>query len=102
MRGRTFLRDANGERPASLQPCAREYSRAARRVPDRASGLVEGEAYDLVGSGLGRRGSSGLPARGYYCASVGAVDEKTIRNYIETKRWDEDVEGFKITAPTEP
>jgi hypothetical protein len=30
------------------------------------------------------------------------VDEKTIREYIENQRWDEDVEGFKITAPTEP
>lgn len=43
-----------------------------------------------------------LWARGYYCASVGAVDEQTIREYIENQRWDEDVDGFKITAPTEP
>ncbi len=43
-----------------------------------------------------------LWARGYYCASVGAVDERTIREYIENQRWDEDVEGFTITAPTEP
>ena len=43
-----------------------------------------------------------LWARGYYCASVGAVDEQTIRAYIESQRWDEDVDGFKITAPTEP
>ncbi len=41
-------------------------------------------------------------ARDYYCASVGAVDEKTIRECIENQRWDEDVDGFKITAPTEP
>jgi len=43
-----------------------------------------------------------LWARGYYCASVGAVDEKTIREYIENQRWDEDVDGFKLTTPTEP
>ena len=43
-----------------------------------------------------------LWARGYYGASVGAVDEQTIREYIENQRWDEDVEGFKITAPPEP
>jgi putative transposase len=43
-----------------------------------------------------------LWARGYFCASVGAVDEATIRQYIENQRWDDDVEGFKITAPTEP
>jgi putative transposase len=42
-----------------------------------------------------------LWARGYYCASVGAVDEKTIREYIENQRWDE-VDGFTVTAPTEP
>ena len=43
-----------------------------------------------------------LWARGYYCASVGAVDEATIRDYIENQRWDEDVNAFKITGPTEP
>ena len=34
--------------------------------------------------------------------SVGTVDEQTIREYIENQQWDEDVEGFKITAPREP
>jgi putative transposase len=43
-----------------------------------------------------------LWARGYFCASVGAVDEKTIREYIENQRWDDDVEKFKITSPREP
>ena len=43
-----------------------------------------------------------LWALGYYCASVGAVDEATIRDYIENQRWDEDVNAFKITGPTEP
>ena len=43
-----------------------------------------------------------LWARGYFCATVGAVDEKRIREYIENQKWDEDEEGFKITAPTEP
>ena len=41
-------------------------------------------------------------ARGYFCATVGAVDEATIKAYIENQKWDEDDEGFKITAPTEP
>ena len=35
-----------------------------------------------------------LWARGYFCAMVEA--------YIENQRWDEDDQGFKITAPTEP
>ena len=43
-----------------------------------------------------------LWARGYFCATVGAVDEATIQQYIENQRWDEDGEGFKITAPAEP
>ena len=43
-----------------------------------------------------------LWARGYFCASVGAVDEDTIKKYIENQKWDEDDQGFKITAPTEP
>ena len=43
-----------------------------------------------------------LWARGYFCASVGAVDEDTIKKYIESQKWDEEDQGFKITAPTEP
>jgi len=43
-----------------------------------------------------------LWARGYFCATVGAVDEETVKAYIESQRWDEDDQGFKITAPTEP
>ena len=43
-----------------------------------------------------------LWARGYFCASGGAVDEATSRAYIENQQWDEDVEGFKITGPREP
>ena len=43
-----------------------------------------------------------LWARGYFCATVGAVDEKTIMEYIENQRWDEDQDGFKIAAPPEP
>ena len=43
-----------------------------------------------------------LWARGYFCASVGAVDEEAIKKYIENQKWDEDDQGFKITAPTEP
>jgi REP element-mobilizing transposase RayT len=41
-------------------------------------------------------------ARGYFCATVGAVDEKTVKEYIENQKWDDDAEGFKITAPTKP
>jgi putative transposase len=43
-----------------------------------------------------------LWARGYFCATVGAVDEGTIKAYIENQEADEGDQGFKITAPTEP
>jgi putative transposase len=43
-----------------------------------------------------------LWARDYFCASVGAGDEQTIKQYMENQRWDEDDQGFKVTAPTEP
>ena len=43
-----------------------------------------------------------LWARGYFCATVGAVDEKTIMEYIENQKWDDDAESFKITEPTKP
>jgi hypothetical protein len=33
---------------------------------------------------------------------VGAVEEDTIKKYIESQRWDDEDQGFKITAPTEP
>lgn len=33
---------------------------------------------------------------------MGAVDEETVKAYIENQRWEEDDQGFKITAPTEP
>jgi putative transposase len=41
-------------------------------------------------------------ARGYFSATVGVVDEKTIMEYIENQKWDEDAESFKITEPTKP
>ena len=34
-------------------------------------------------------------------APVGAVDEKTIMEYVESQKWNQDDQGFKITAPEE-
>jgi putative transposase len=42
-----------------------------------------------------------LWARGYFCASVGAANEETMRQYIDSQKWDEEDQGFKITAPSE-
>jgi REP element-mobilizing transposase RayT len=43
-----------------------------------------------------------LWARVYFCATVDAVDEQTIKAYIENQPVDEGDRGFKITAPAEP
>ena len=44
-----------------------------------------------------------LWARGYFCATVGAVDEETIKRYIEEQRWDDDGgDGFKVVGPPSP
>ncbi|MGF7126735.1 REP element-mobilizing transposase RayT [Natronobacillus azotifigens] len=37
-----------------------------------------------------------LWARGYFCASVGSVDEETIRNYIANQSSEEKNETFRI------
>jgi REP element-mobilizing transposase RayT len=34
-------------------------------------------------------------ARVYFCATVGAVDEATIKAYIESQKWDEGEQGFQ-------
>jgi hypothetical protein len=39
---------------------------------------------------------------GVFLLDGGAVDEATIKAYIENQRWDEDDESFKVTAPTKP
>ena len=37
-----------------------------------------------------------------FWATVGAVDENTVKEHIEKQKRDDDAEGFKITAPTKP
>ncbi len=38
-------------------------------------------------------------ARGYLCATVGAVDEATMKAYRENQKWDEDDEDSKSPRP---
>jgi putative transposase len=38
----------------------------------------------------------------YFRASLGVVDEDTIKKYIESQKWEDEDQGFKITAPSEP
>jgi putative transposase len=48
--------------------------RSSRRLPDEFKGLRK------------RYWGQPLWARGYFCASVGAVDEDTIKKYIESQK----------------
>jgi putative transposase len=64
----------------------------------RSSRRLQDEFWELRKRYWGRP----LWARGYFGARVGAVDEETIKKYIKNQKWDEQDQGFKITAPTEP
>lgn len=69
-----------------------EYRTSAHVTP--VAGRIWGTSEAVLGQHLW--------ARGYFCASVGAVDEDTIKKYIESQKWDDEDQGFKITAPSEP
>jgi putative transposase len=79
--------------PANMAP-----SKLVQYLKGRSSRRLQDEFPELRKRYWGQH----LWARGYFCASVGAVDENTIKKYIEDQKWDEDDQGFKITAPTEP
>jgi putative transposase len=79
--------------PPDLSP-----SKLMQHIKGRSSRRLQDEFPELRKRYWGQH----LWARGYFCATVGAVDEKTIREYIENQNWEDDIEGFKITAPTEP
>jgi putative transposase len=79
--------------PAHLSP-----AKLVQYIKGRSSRRLQDEFPELRKRYWGQH----LWARGYFCATVGAVDEKTIREYIESQKWEEDDQGFKIVAPTEP
>jgi len=79
--------------PAHMAP-----SKLVQFLKGRSSRRLQEEFPELRKRNWGQH----LWARGYFCATVGAVDEATIKAYIENQKWDEDDQGFKITAPTEP
>jgi putative transposase len=79
--------------PANLAP-----AKLVQYLKGRSSRRLQDEFPELRKRYWGQH----LWARGYFCASVGAVDEDTIKKYIENQKWDEDDQGFKVTAPTEP
>ena len=73
-------------------------AKLAQDIKGRSSRNLQAEFPDLRKRYWGQH----MSARGYFCATVGAVDEATIKAYIESQQWDEDDQGFEITAPTEP
>jgi putative transposase len=79
--------------PPELSP-----SKLVQYVKGRSSRRLQEEFGELRKQFWGQH----LWARGYFCATVGAVDEKTVKEYIENQKWDDDAEGFKITVPTKP
>jgi REP element-mobilizing transposase RayT len=38
-------------------------------------------------------------ARGYFCATVGAVDEATIKAYIENQKWTKTMRASRLQRP---
>ena len=79
--------------PPELSP-----SKLVQYIKGRSSRRLQEEFPELRKRYWGQH----LWGRGYFCATVGAVDEKTVQEYIENQKWDEDDQGFKVTAPTEP
>jgi len=78
--------------PADLSP-----AKLVQYVKGRSSRRIQDEFPEIRKRYWGQH----LWARGYFCATVGAVDEETIKKYIENQQWDQDDHGFKITMPTE-
>src|SRR5262245_9108240 len=79
--------------PPELAP-----SKLVQYIKGRSSRRLQDEFPELRKRYWGQH----LWARGYFCATVGAVSEQMIRKYIESQKWDEEDQGFKITAPSEP
>ena len=79
--------------PATMAP-----AKVVQYLKGRSSRRLQDEFPELRKRYWGQH----LWARDYFSASVGGVDEDTIKKYIENQKWDEEDQGFKITAPSEP
>ena len=71
--------------PPQLSP-----AKLVQKVKGRSSRRLQEEFPHLRKKFWGQQ----LWARGYFCATVGAVDEQTVREYIESQKWDQDVEQW--------
>jgi len=80
--------------PPNLAP-----SKVIQYIKGRSSKKLQDEYPSLRKKYWGQH----LWARGYFCATVGAVDEETIKKYIESQKWDDDgSDAFKIEPPPSP
>ena len=70
-------------------------AKLAQYIKGRSSRLMQAEFPELRKRYWGQH----MWARGYFCATVGAVDEATIKAYIENQKWDEDEVGFRSPRP---
>lgn len=78
--------------PPKLAP-----SKMVQYIKGRSSRKLQQEFEELRKRYWGQH----LWARGYFCATVGAVDEETIKRYIEEQKWDDDGgDGFKVGPPS--
>ncbi|MCZ0702879.1 putative transposase [Natronobacillus azotifigens] len=73
--------------PPSLAP-----SKILQYLKERSSRLLQDQFPELKKKYWGQH----LWAKGYFCASVGRVDEETIRNYIAKQSSEEKNETFRI------
>ena len=73
--------------PTDLSP-----SQIAPYLKGRSSHLLQDEFPELKKRYWGQH----MWGRGYFCGTVGEVDEETIKHYIETQGVDETDENFKI------
>jgi len=79
--------------PPKLAP-----SKLVQYVKGRSSRKLQEEFGELRKRYWGQH----LWARGYFCATVGGVDEDTIKKYIEEQKWDDEGgEGFRVVGPPE-
>jgi len=99
----TGRRDRAGSGIAGSHPLV--AGGATDLVAGETGAIHQGTDITVIAGGI-RRTAKTILGTAHVGARVllrdGAVDEATIKAYIENQRWDEDDESFKITAPTKP
>lgn len=80
-------------------PPSLSASKLVQYIKGRSSRKLQQEFQELRRRYWGQH----MWGRGYFCATVGAVDEEMIKEYIENQKWEDDGgEGFRVTPPPSP